>query len=376
MLRSHFGFVLNAGDPHSCTTGYVPSASTPSQGAVENVDTDGVQCRVVNGVDPNAGDGYDENGSNIRGEQNIGRDGGQGAAGPTGAIPGGGAARAAHHGAVGAARRTAARQPDRHPYGLTCARRRPIPTNDKENRAGDERSAGTCAGRGGGHDLRRSRRRVHRSHRGGHPRRGGRRRRSTRRGDRRHPRPGPAVPPARRPWGRRRRRRPVRPPGLSIPLVPTLRGAARAPRSAAGAFLWFTRPGESAVRTGDYVEALQAARSGVVDLTSFDYLTLDDDIEQIRRVTTGDLREESVAELDERRQEITDLQAVVNTEVVGAGVTRANGGGRHRPARHPVHAGERREPAGADRPLPHRGHAGEGRGPLAAVGHQGDGAGQ
>jgi Mce-associated membrane protein len=112
--------------------------------------------------------------------------------------------------------------------------------------------------------------------------------------------------------------------GLSIPLVPTL-AVLLVLLLAAGAFLWFTRPGESAVRTGDYAEALQAARSGVVDLTSFDYLTLDDDIEQARRVTTGDLREESVAELDERRQEITDLQAVVNTEVVGAGVTRANG---------------------------------------------------
>ena len=93
----------------------------------------------------------------------------------------------------------------------------------------------------------------------------------------------------------------------------------------AAAFLWFTRPGESAVRTGDYAEALQAARSGVVDLTSFDYLTLDDDIEQVRRVATGDLREESVAQLDDRRQEITDAEAVVNTEVVGAGVTRADG---------------------------------------------------
>jgi hypothetical protein len=91
----------------------------------------------------------------------------------------------------------------------------------------------------------------------------------------------------------------------------------------AAAFLWFTRPGESAVRTDDYAEALQAARSGVVDLTSFDYLTLDDDIEQIRRVATGDLREDSVAELDQRRQQITEVQAVVNTEVVGAGITRA-----------------------------------------------------
>jgi Mce-associated membrane protein len=92
---------------------------------------------------------------------------------------------------------------------------------------------------------------------------------------------------------------------------------------AAVAVLWFTRPGGSAVRTGDYSQALQAARSGIVDLTSFDYLTLDDDIEQIRRVSTGDLRKESVDQLDHRRQDITDSKAVVNTEIVDAGVTRA-----------------------------------------------------
>jgi hypothetical protein len=62
----------------------------------------------------------------------------------------------------------------------------------------------------------------------------------------------------------------------------------------------------------------------VVDLTSFDHLTLDDDIEQVRRVSVGDLREEAVAELDGRRDQITEAQAVVNTEVVGAGVTRAD----------------------------------------------------
>jgi hypothetical protein len=109
----------------------------------------------------------------------------------------------------------------------------------------------------------------------------------------------------------------------SLPLVPAL-AALLVLLLAAVAFLWLTRPGESAVATGDYAEALQAARSGVVDLTSFDYLTLDDDIEQVRRVATGDLREESVAQLDERRQQIADAQAVVNTEVVGAGVTRAD----------------------------------------------------
>jgi phospholipid/cholesterol/gamma-HCH transport system substrate-binding protein len=90
-LRSHFGFVLNAGDPHSCTSGYVPTASTPSPGAVAAVNTDGVSCRVVDGVDPIPGDGYDENGSNIRGAQNIGRDGGQGVTRPeeevTGQVP-------------------------------------------------------------------------------------------------------------------------------------------------------------------------------------------------------------------------------------------------------------------------------------------------
>jgi hypothetical protein len=110
---------------------------------------------------------------------------------------------------------------------------------------------------------------------------------------------------------------------LSLPLVPTL--ATLLVLLLGGlAFLWLTRPDSSAVRTGDYVEALQAARSGVVDLTSFDYLTLDDDIEQVRRVATGDLRDEAVAELDDSRDQITQAEAVVNTEVVGAGVTRAD----------------------------------------------------
>ena len=130
-------------------------------------------------------------------------------------------------------------------------------------------------------------------------------------------RDGAAVPgdgePARA--GRRAR--------LSIPLLPAL--AVLLVLLLAGvAFLWFTRPGDSSVRTGEYGAALQAARSGVVDLTSFDYLTLDDDIEQIRRVATGDLRDDSVSELEDRRQEITELEAVVNTEIIGAGVTRAD----------------------------------------------------
>jgi Mce-associated membrane protein len=88
-------------------------------------------------------------------------------------------------------------------------------------------------------------------------------------------------------------------------------------------FLWFTRPATSSIRTSDYVGALEAARSGVVDLTSFDYLTLDDDLRQIKQVTTGDLQKESIDQLNQRRKDITDSQAVVNTKVVGAGVTRA-----------------------------------------------------
>lgn len=110
---------------------------------------------------------------------------------------------------------------------------------------------------------------------------------------------------------------------LSLPLVPVL-SVLLVLLLAAGAFLWLTRPDTSAVRTGDYVEALQAARSGVVDMTSFDYLTLDDDIAQIKRVATGDLEKQAVDQLDSRRKAITDAQTVVNTEVVGAGITRAS----------------------------------------------------
>ncbi|MDP5181459.1 MlaD family protein [Blastococcus sp. BMG 814] len=90
VLRSHFGFVLNAGEPHACTSGYVASASTPTRGAVENVDTDAIHCQVVDGVDPRPADGYDENGSTIRGAQNIGRDGGRGLTTPQEEIGNGG----------------------------------------------------------------------------------------------------------------------------------------------------------------------------------------------------------------------------------------------------------------------------------------------
>jgi virulence factor Mce-like protein len=84
VMRSHFGFVANAGDPHPCETGYIPTTQLPSPGAVANADVDAVSCQVINGVDPNPGDEDDESGSNIRGEQNIGNDGGTGSGRPQG----------------------------------------------------------------------------------------------------------------------------------------------------------------------------------------------------------------------------------------------------------------------------------------------------
>jgi virulence factor Mce-like protein len=89
-MRSHFGFVVNAADPNPCTTGYVPTTQLPSPGAVQSVDVNQARCAVINGVDPSPGDGYDENGSDIRGEQNIGRSGGTGSSGPSGQVGGAG----------------------------------------------------------------------------------------------------------------------------------------------------------------------------------------------------------------------------------------------------------------------------------------------
>jgi virulence factor Mce-like protein len=81
-MRAHFGFVLNSGDPQPCTTGYISSGAAQSPGAVLSQDTTGVRCDVVNGVDP-GGNSVDETGSNIRGAQNIGSDGGVASPGPS-----------------------------------------------------------------------------------------------------------------------------------------------------------------------------------------------------------------------------------------------------------------------------------------------------
>jgi hypothetical protein len=154
--------------------------------------------------------------------------------------------------------------------------------------------------------------------------------------------------------------------GLALPLVPAL--AVLLVLLVAGCVaLWVTRPDGSAVRTDDYVGALQAARSGIVDVASFDYVTLDDDIAQIRTVTTGELQQESVDQLDQRRQQITDAQAVVNTTVVGAAVGKAPPRLGHRVRRHPVVTADQRLRTGAGAALPGRDLAAAGGRPVAAV---------
>ena len=83
VMRAHFGFVLNADDPHACITGYRSTGSTrQSRARSPPRDTRSVACDVINGADPNPGDSTNESGSNIRGEQNIGRSGGVGGTGP------------------------------------------------------------------------------------------------------------------------------------------------------------------------------------------------------------------------------------------------------------------------------------------------------
>jgi Mce-associated membrane protein len=91
-------------------------------------------------------------------------------------------------------------------------------------------------------------------------------------------------------------------------------------------YLWATRPAASSVSTGSYVGVLTQGRQDVVDLTSFDYQTLDQDIAQVRAVSVGDLQKSSVDLLQKGRQQFTDQQVVVNTEVVSAAVTQAGDG--------------------------------------------------
>jgi len=62
-------------------------------------------------------------------------------------------------------------------------------------------------------------------------------------------------------------------------------------------------------------ESLGAARSGVVDVTSVDYRSLDHNLTEIENATTGALRDEVLATLNERRDRLVADQQVSSTEV-------------------------------------------------------------
>lgn len=94
---------------------------------------------------------------------------------------------------------------------------------------------------------------------------------------------------------------------------------------AVGSWLFLTRPiARSPIELTAFDEILGAARSGVVDVTSFDYLTLDEDLAEIAAVTTGDLRDEVFGTLDDRREQLVTDQQVSSTEVVAASLTEAS----------------------------------------------------
>ncbi len=75
VVRAHFGLVLGGDDPSSCYTGYAGTYTrTPGElGAVPL--NEAARCAVLDGVDPNPGDGINETGSSIRGAQEVGRTG-------------------------------------------------------------------------------------------------------------------------------------------------------------------------------------------------------------------------------------------------------------------------------------------------------------
>ena len=71
-------------------------------------------------------------------------------------------------------------------------------------------------------------------------------------------------------------------------------------------------------------ESLGAARSGVVDVTSVDYRSLDHNHTEIENATTGALGDEVLAALNERRDRLVADQQVSSTEVIAAALTLAS----------------------------------------------------
>lgn len=91
-----------------------------------------------------------------------------------------------------------------------------------------------------------------------------------------------------------------------------------------GSWLFLHRPvDQSPVELTAFDEILSAARSGIVDVTSFDYLTLDQDIAEIDAVTTAELHDDTIAALTDRRDQLVTDQQVSSTEVIAASVTEA-----------------------------------------------------
>ncbi|MBA3338423.1 MAG: hypothetical protein H0T54_01500 [Geodermatophilaceae bacterium] len=92
----------------------------------------------------------------------------------------------------------------------------------------------------------------------------------------------------------------------------------------AGSWLFLTRPvAQSPIELTAFDEILSAARSGIVDVTSFDYLTLDQDIAEIDAVTTDELHDDTITALTDRRDQLVTDQQVSATEVIAASVTQA-----------------------------------------------------
>lgn len=66
--------------------------------------------------------------------------------------------------------------------------------------------------------------------------------------------------------------------------------------------------------------ALVAARTYTTSLTTYDHRTLDEDVERVRRVATGEFATEYDATIEQLRQQLVTTQAVSTGTVVGAGI--------------------------------------------------------
>lgn len=71
-------------------------------------------------------------------------------------------------------------------------------------------------------------------------------------------------------------------------------------------------------------EVLVSARTSLVDLTSFSYRTLDEDIARIRAVTTEEFQQEAVDRIEDQRAEVTQAEVSAASEVAAAGITVMN----------------------------------------------------